>query len=83
MEIYVKVDKKGRLVIPSEVRRRLGIKRVLKLRVEGRRIVLEAPEAPLDKLAELVVDAPASEEVVEEEFERELEAKLLNASASR
>jgi len=83
MEIYVKVDKRGRLVIPSEVRRRLGIKRVLKLRVEGRRLVLEAPEDPLDKLAELVVEAPTSEEVVEDEFERELEAKLLNASASR
>ncbi|PLJ78562.1 AbrB/MazE/SpoVT family DNA-binding domain-containing protein [Infirmifilum sp. SLHALR2] len=83
MEIYVKVDKKGRLVIPSEVRRGLGIKRVLKLRVEGRRIVLEVPEDPLDKLAELVVEAPASEEVVEEEFEKELEAKLLSASASR
>ncbi|UNQ73723.1 AbrB/MazE/SpoVT family DNA-binding domain-containing protein [Infirmifilum sp. NZ] len=83
MEIYVKVDKRGRLFIPSEVRRRLGIKRVLKLRVEGRRLVLEAPEDPLDKLAELVVEAPTSEEVVEDEFERELEAKLLNASASR
>jgi len=83
MEIYVKVDKRGCLVIPSEVRRRLGIKRVLKLRVEGRRLVLEAPEDPLDKLAELVVEAPTSEEVVEDEFERELEAKLLNASASR
>jgi len=78
MEIYVKVDKRGCLVIPSEVRRRLGIKRVLKLRVEGRRLVLEAPEDPLDKLAELVVEAPTSEEVVEEEFERELEAKLEN-----
>jgi len=83
MEIYVKVDKRGRLVIPSEVRRRLGIKRVLKLRVEGRRLVLEAPEDPLDKLAELVVDAPTSEEVVEDEFERKLEAKLLSTSASR
>jgi len=71
------------LVIPSEVRRMLGIKRVLKLRVEGRRLVLEAPEDPLDKLAELVVEAPTSEEVVEDEFERKLEAKLLSTSASR
>jgi len=83
MEIYIKVDKRGRLVIPSEVRRMLGIKRVLKLRVEGRRLVLEAPEDPLDKLAELVVEAPTSEEVVEDEFERKLEAKLLSTSASR
>jgi len=45
--------------------------------------VLEVPEDPLDKLTELVVDAPASEEVVEEEFEKELEAKLLSASAGR
>ncbi len=76
VEFLVRVDRRGRIVIPSEVRRSLGIGRVVRLRVEEGRIVLEAVKDPLEKLAELVIKAPSSEEVVEERFEEKLEEQL-------
>jgi len=76
MEILVKVDGRGRVVIPAEVRRRLGVKKALRMKVEDRRIILEVLEDPIEKLAELVISAPSSEKVVEDEFERELEGEL-------
>ena len=76
MEILVRVDRRGRIVIPSEVRRSLGIGRVVRLKVEGGRIVLEAVKDPVEKLADLVIKAPSSEEVVEERFEKTLEERL-------
>ncbi len=76
MEILVRVDRRGRIVIPSEVRRSLGIGRVVRLKVEEGRIVLEAVKDPVEKLADLVITAPSSEEVVEERFEKTLEERL-------
>jgi len=76
MEFLVKVDDKGRVAIPAEVRRRLGVKKVLRMKVEDRRIILEVLEDPIEKIAELVVSAPSSERMVEDEFERELEGEL-------
>jgi AbrB family looped-hinge helix DNA binding protein len=73
MEFLVRVDRRGRIVIPSEVRRSLGIGRVVRLRVEEGRVVLETVEDPIEKLVRLVISAPSSEEVVEEQFERMLE----------
>jgi len=54
MNIVLKVDERGRVVIPSEVRRRVGIKRAVRLHVEGRRIILEPVEEPLEELSRLV-----------------------------
>ncbi|MEM4774623.1 MAG: AbrB/MazE/SpoVT family DNA-binding domain-containing protein [Sulfolobaceae archaeon] len=51
MERYrVKVYKKGIIVIPKEVREKLGIKEgdILELVIDGERISLERPETLLD-----------------------------------
>jgi len=50
MEAVVKVDEKGRIVIPKEIREKLGIKekQVMKLRVIDDKIVLE----PLSSIAD-------------------------------
>ncbi len=76
MEILVRVDRRGRIVIPSEVRRSLGIGRVVRLRVKEGRIVLEAVKDPVERLTELVSKAPSSEDVVEDRFEEALEEQL-------
>ena len=52
--VTVKVDGKGRIVIPKIIRERLSIGRLVRLRVEGNRIILEPIRDPLDELAELV-----------------------------
>ncbi len=76
MEILVRVDRRGRIVIPSEVRRSLGIGRVVRLRVREGRIILEAVKDPVERLMELVSKAPSSGDVVEDQFEEALEEQL-------
>ncbi len=55
--IIVKVDGKGRIVIPKNIRRQLNIGRHVILRIEDNKIVLEPIRDPLDELAELVVES--------------------------
>ena len=60
-----KVSSKGQVVIPKEVRDRLGIKpgTILDVKVEGRRIVLEPALEPPDIFVEL---GEKSEEILRE-----------------
>lgn len=55
--VTVKVDGKGRIVIPKNIRRQLNIGRQVRLRVEDNKIILEPVRDPLDELAELVVES--------------------------
>ena len=52
----MKVDSKGRVVIPARVRRDLKIRGAVKARVEEGRIVLEPLEDPVEELAKQVVE---------------------------
>jgi len=54
-EATVKVDAKGRIVIPSKIRRELDIRNILKIKVEGGKITLKPIEDPLKSLEKLVV----------------------------
>ena len=56
MEIILKLDKKGRIHIPVEIRRQLGLEGAVRARVEGDRLILEPLRNPLDRLVELIVD---------------------------
>ncbi len=59
----MKVSSKGQIVIPKEIRRKLGIGKnsILRLRVVGKKIILEpAPEPPDDIFVE------AGEKIVDE-----------------
>jgi len=51
MVIIAKVDKKGRVLLQKEIREKLGIKEGsnVKIKVEGRRIVIEPIESTADK----------------------------------
>ena len=55
MDYIVRVDDRGRIVVPSKVRESLNIGRALRLRVEGGKIVLEPFEDPLEGVSKLVV----------------------------
>lgn len=54
-EITVKVDRKGRMVIPSNIRRRFNIKNIVKIIVKGEEIILKPVEDPLKSLEKLII----------------------------
>lgn len=54
-ELTVKVDKKGRIIIPSKVRKELGIGNIVKIRVEEGEVALKPVEDPLKSLEKLVI----------------------------
>ncbi len=62
-----RVSEKGQVVIPKEVRDKLGLRRgtVLRVRVEGKKVILEPVSEPPE---EIFVDADPSklEEILEE-----------------
>ena len=54
MELIVSVDSKGRVVIPAEVRRKLGIERTVKMIVKEGRIIIEPIRNPIEYLRSIV-----------------------------
>ncbi len=54
-EATLKVDAKGRIVIPSKIRRELGIRSVVSMRVHEGEVTLKPVKDPLESLAKLVV----------------------------
>ncbi|RLF98276.1 MAG: AbrB family transcriptional regulator, partial [Candidatus Wolframiiraptor sp.] len=44
----VRMDEKGRVLIPLKIRRRLGMKNLVRIRVEGEKVILEPVPDPLD-----------------------------------
>ncbi|MEM2959676.1 MAG: AbrB/MazE/SpoVT family DNA-binding domain-containing protein [Candidatus Freyarchaeota archaeon] len=55
METFARVDKKGRVLIPSKIREELNIKNIVEIEVQGRKIILKPVEDPLDSLEKVVV----------------------------
>lgn len=66
-EVIVKVDRKGRIVIPSNIRRQFNIKNVVKIIVKRGEITLKPVEDPLKIFKKLVVKGTMD---VEEEIKR-------------
>jgi len=76
-EVTVKVDDKGRIVIPSWIRRQLNIKNIVKISVKEEEIALKAIEDPLKSLESLVIKGTTDVEkeirTLREAAERELQ----------
>jgi len=66
-EITVKVDRRGRIVIPSNIRRRFNIRNIVKIVVKGEEIILKPVEDPLESLKKLVLKGTTD---VEKEIRR-------------
>ena len=66
-EVTVKVDRKGRIVIPSNIRKKFNIKNVVKIIVKEGEITLKPVEDPLKSLEKLVVKGTTD---VEKEIQR-------------
>jgi len=66
-EVTVKVDRKGRIVIPSNIRRQFNIKNIVKIIVKEGEITLKPVEDPLKSLEKLVIKGTTD---VEKEIQR-------------
>ncbi|MBI4258223.1 MAG: hypothetical protein HY619_04640 [Thaumarchaeota archaeon] len=51
-EEHLTVDRKGRIHMPKKLRDRIGVEKMVKARVSGRKLVIEPIQDPLDELAE-------------------------------
>ena len=55
MEFILKVDSKGRILIPSEVRSLLNIKGAVYARIEGGKLVIEPIRDPIEVLTSSII----------------------------
>jgi len=77
----IRMDEKGRVIIPLKIRRRLGMKNLVRIRVEGEKVILEPVPDPLDIIKGLVVKGTEDVEreirglrkIAEKEFFKEAE----------
>lgn len=54
-EVTVKIDEKGRIVLPANIRRELGMKSIVKIKVEKGALTIEPVEDPLRFLERLTI----------------------------
>jgi AbrB family looped-hinge helix DNA binding protein len=76
VEMLLKVDGKGRVLIPRALREKLGIGRLVRARVEEGRIVIEPVGDPLELLERAVVKGTEDVEREVGELRRIAEAEL-------
>jgi AbrB family looped-hinge helix DNA binding protein len=76
VEMLLRVDEKGRILIPRALREKLGIGRLVRARVEEGRIVIEPVEDPLELLEKAVVKGTEDVEREIGELRRIAEAEL-------
>ena len=56
MERILHVDDRGRVVIPSDVREKLGIKRYVKMYVKDGKVILEPVKDIFEEISNLIVE---------------------------
>ncbi len=79
MEIILRTDKKGRILIPKEVRDALGIRDAVAARVEGDKLIIKPLKDPIDALVASVIRGTTD---VEKEI-RELRESTLKEAVKR
>ena len=55
LEFVLRIDSKGKILIPASIRRELGLRRVVRVRVEGGRLVIEPFRDPVGALVQTVI----------------------------
>ncbi len=79
METIVRVDDKGRILIPVDFREKIKLGKVVRLRIENDRLVIEPLRNPLETLRSIVnikINASQNPKLLSKIAERELN-KLL------
>ena len=78
----VRVDRKGRIVIPAEVRKEVSLSKLVRVKVEKGRVVLEPTEDPLKSLEKIVVKGTSDVEKDIRRLRKAAERKLSEAYTS-
>lgn len=73
MEQVLRVDEKGRVLLPGALRKKLGINRLVKARIEGNRIILEPVADPVELLMKAVIKGTEDIELEISELRRTAE----------
>ncbi|MCC6003978.1 MAG: AbrB/MazE/SpoVT family DNA-binding domain-containing protein [Thermofilum sp.] len=76
MEQVLRVDEKGRVLLPGALRRKLGINRLVKARIEGNRIILEPVADPVELLMKAVIKGTEDIELEISELRRTAENQV-------
>jgi len=76
VEQVLRVDEKGRVLLPSALRKKLGINRLVKARVEGNRIILEPLADPVELLMKAVIKGTEDVELEISELRRTAENQV-------
>ncbi|MEX2705272.1 MAG: AbrB/MazE/SpoVT family DNA-binding domain-containing protein [Candidatus Freyarchaeota archaeon] len=76
-DVFVKVDSKGRILIPQRIRRKLNIKNLVGIKVQGKKLIIEPIEDPLDSLERVVVRGTSDVEQEIGKLRRIAERELL------
>jgi len=77
VELILKVDNKGRILIPAEIRRLIGIKSFVKATIRDKTIIIEPINDPLEELTELVLDKNGDIEQDIKKFRKVAERELI------
>lgn len=82
MEYTLRVDDRGRISIPSEVRKLLGIKRYVRIRVADSKIILEPVRDPLEDLSDLITEITVKASQKPEELSKLAHEELMRECRS-
>jgi len=77
MEVVVNVDRRGRILIPAAIRKKLNIRNAVKIIVEEDKLILKPLEDPLKQIEELVVKGTSDVEQEIQGLRKVAEERLL------
>jgi len=77
MEVVIKVDRRGRILIPAAIRKKLNIRNAVKIIVEEDKLILKPLEDPLKQVEELVIKGTSDVELEIQRLRKVAEKKLL------
>ncbi|RLE95158.1 MAG: AbrB/MazE/SpoVT family DNA-binding domain-containing protein [Thermoprotei archaeon] len=83
MELLLKIDSRGRILIPADIRRKLNLRNVVKVRVEEKRLIIEAVEDPIEALAETVIKGSTDIEKEMSKYRKVVEKEALEKVRER
>jgi len=77
MEVVVKVDRRGRILIPAAIRKKLNIRNAVKIIVEEDKLILRPMEDPLKQIEKLVIKGTSDVELEIQKLRKVAEERLL------
>jgi len=55
VELLLKIDGKGRILIPANIRKKMGLEHLVKVRIEDNKLIIEPVRDPIETLTRAVI----------------------------